>query len=117
MTKAGQEISREPLLEARGIFKYFGAVTALRDVDLVITQPTPDICGVVISGRCWKKLDHCRGGMSQAFHDPPDLRGLSEARKDALIRDLQAMVQEREPVDSFVARAPPVWEFCNRIGR
>ncbi len=37
----------------------------------VITQPTPDICGVVISIRCWKKLDRCRRGMSQAFHDPP----------------------------------------------
>ena len=34
MTETGPENAREPLLEARGIYKYFGAVTALQDVDL-----------------------------------------------------------------------------------
>ena len=37
---------------------------------------------------------------------PPDLRRLSEARKDALIRDLWAMVQER---DALIA------DLCKRV--
>lgn len=45
MTKAGQENTGEPLLEARGIFKYFGAVTALRDVDLKLFPG--EVLGVV----------------------------------------------------------------------
>ena len=43
--------------------------TRLHSSSRVISQPSPDICGVVISGRCRKELDRCREGMSQAFHD------------------------------------------------
>ena len=45
MTKAGQENSGVPLLEARGVFKYFGAVTALQDVDLKLFPG--EVLGVV----------------------------------------------------------------------
>jgi len=45
MTENGQINRATPLLEARGVFKYFGAVTALRDVNLQLFPG--EVLGVV----------------------------------------------------------------------
>ncbi|MCP4316616.1 MAG: sugar ABC transporter ATP-binding protein [Hyphomicrobiales bacterium] len=44
-TESSRETAGEPLLEARGIYKYFGAVTALRDVSLKLYPG--EVLGVV----------------------------------------------------------------------
>ena len=76
----------------------------------VITQPTPDICGVVISGRCRKTLDRCRDGISQvklSMTRPPDLSRLPEAQKDALLVALWEKVQEQ----ALAIRGAEISEF------